>query len=86
MALYEIASVVSDTELLLVSGPSKAVKEASYAIVTYNGGSYVDFGRELSTQLRYYQRQMDGWQHIMTGEGGSDAGSAGRYAGHIELV
>ncbi|MEN3257588.1 tail fiber domain-containing protein [Sodalis endosymbiont of Spalangia cameroni] len=69
VALYEIASVVSDTELLLVSGPPKAVKEASYAIVTYNGGSYVDFGRELSAQLRYYQRQMDGWQHIMTGEG-----------------
>lgn len=69
VALYEIASVVSDTELLLVSGPPKGVKEASYAIVTYNGGSYVDFGRELSAQLRYYQRQMDGWQHIMTGEG-----------------
>lgn len=69
VALYEIASVVSDTELLLVSGPPKAVKEASYAIVTYNGGSYVDFGRELSAQLRYYQRQMDGWQHILTGEG-----------------
>ncbi|WP_074013763.1 tail fiber domain-containing protein [Candidatus Sodalis sp. SoCistrobi] len=69
VALYEIASVVSDTELLLVSGPPKAVKEASYAIVTYNGGSYVDFGRELSAQLRYYQRQMDGWQQIMTGEG-----------------
>lgn len=69
VALYEIASVVSDTELLLVSGPPKAVKEASYAIVTYNGGSYVDFGRELSAQLRYYQRQMEGWQHIMTGEG-----------------
>ncbi|WP_406704185.1 tail fiber domain-containing protein [Sodalis sp.] len=69
VALYEIASVVSDTELLLVSGPPKAVKEASYAIVTYNGGSYVDFGRELSAQLRYYQRQMEGWQQIMTGEG-----------------
>lgn len=69
VALYEIANVVSDTELILVSGPPKAVKEASYAIVTYNGGSYVDFGRELSAQLRYYQRQMDGWQHIMTGEG-----------------
>lgn len=69
VTLYEIASVVSDSELLLVSGPPKAVKEASYAIVTYNGGSYVDFGRELSAQLRYYQRQMDGWQHIMTGEG-----------------
>ncbi|MEN3259108.1 tail fiber domain-containing protein [Sodalis endosymbiont of Spalangia cameroni] len=37
--------------------------------MTYNGGSYVDFGRELSAQLRYYQRQMEGWQHIMTGEG-----------------
>lgn len=69
VALYEIASVVSDTELLLVSGPPKAIKEASYAIVTYNGGSYVDFGRELSAQLRYYQRQMDCWQRIMTGEG-----------------
>ncbi|WP_025245703.1 hypothetical protein [Candidatus Sodalis pierantonius] len=69
VALYEIASVVNDTELLLVSGPPKAAKEASYAIVTYNGGSYVDFGRVLSAQLRYYQRQMDGWQHIMTGEG-----------------
>lgn len=69
VVLYEIARVVSDTELLLVSGPPKAVKEASYAIVIYNGGSYVDFGRELSAQLRYYQRQMDGWQQIMTGEG-----------------
>ncbi|MBT9432100.1 hypothetical protein JZM24_08135 [Candidatus Sodalis endolongispinus] len=67
--MYEIASVVSNAELLLVSGLPKAVKEASYAIVTYNGGSYVDFGRELSARLLYYQRQMDGWQHIMTGEG-----------------
>lgn len=69
VVLYEIDRVVSNTELLLVTGPQIAVKELSYAIVTYNGGSYVDFGRELSAQLRYYQRQMDGWQHIMTGEG-----------------
>ena len=69
VALYEIASVVSDTERLSAPGPPIAVKEAAYAIVTYHGGSYVDFGREQSARLRYYPRQMDGWQHIMAGKG-----------------
>ncbi|RLR18147.1 hypothetical protein D8L93_03520 [Sodalis-like symbiont of Bactericera trigonica] len=26
-------------------------------------------GMSCPAQLRYYQRQIDGWQHIMTGEG-----------------
>lgn len=49
VALYEVASVVSDRELPPGGRAthSTAVKVASYAIVSFNGGSFVDFGREL---------------------------------------
>jgi hypothetical protein len=67
--MFEIASVISNTQLTLVAGPTAAINNSGYAILSFYGGSYADFGRQLSAFLAEYQALLASWQTIMTGPG-----------------
>lgn len=67
---YEIASIQSDTQLTLVdnyAGETGAGK--LYAIPTAPGVNIETLALEVAEHLAYYQRQMEGWQQILTGSG-----------------
>lgn len=65
--MFEIASVDSDTQITLVSGPAGAITDSAYAILSFYGGSYADFGRQLSSFLAEYQTLLGVWQQFLTG-------------------
>lgn len=67
--MYEIARVDSATQITLTSSAGTLAAGQAYAIMSFYTDSVPDFARRLSTQLSYYQSQMDGWQQIMTGTG-----------------
>ncbi len=65
--LFEIASVDSDTQITLVAGPTAPISNSAYAILSFYGGSYADFGRQLSAFLAEYQTLLGIWQQFLTG-------------------
>lgn len=67
--MYEVLRVDSATQLTLTSDAGSLAAGQAYAIMSFYADSVPDFARRLSTQLSYYQSQMDGWQQIMTGTG-----------------
>lgn len=67
--IYEILRVDSATQLTLTSDAESVAAGGAYAILSFYTDSVPDFARRLAAQLSYYQRQIDGWQQIMTGSG-----------------
>ncbi|AKJ41486.1 tail fiber domain-containing protein [Pragia fontium] len=67
--IYEIKRVVSNTEIELVDSLTEELSDAQYAIASFYTDSVPSFARQLSSQLKYYQSQLDGWQNILTGKG-----------------
>lgn len=68
--IYEIASIQSDTQLTLANKYNGVTKAGvSYEIPTAPKVSIEALALRLSEMLNYYQKQMDGWQSILTGEG-----------------
>ncbi|XBS71165.1 hypothetical protein ABK905_09465 [Acerihabitans sp. KWT182] len=65
--IFEIASVDNDTQITLVAGPAAAITNSTYAILSFYGGSYADFGRQLSSFLAQYQELLGVWQQFLTG-------------------
>lgn len=68
--IYEIASVQSDTQLTLADNyGGNTAKGITYKIPTSPTISIEQFALEISSSLSYYQKQLDGWQKILTGTG-----------------
>lgn len=68
--IYEIESVQSDTQLTLSDNYSgETIKGLKYTIPTSPSVSIEQFALEIASSLAYHQKQLDGWQKILTGSG-----------------
>lgn len=68
--IYEIESVQSDTQLTLSDSYSgETLKGLKYKIPTSPSVSIEQFALEIASSLAYHQKQLDGWQKILTGSG-----------------
>lgn len=68
--IYEIESIQSDTQLTLAENYSGAtVTNKTYKIPTSPSVSIEQFSLEIASSLAYHQKQLDGWQNILTGTG-----------------
>ncbi|OCG12699.1 hypothetical protein [Gilliamella apicola] len=68
--IYEIESVQSDTQLTLSDNYSgETLKGLKYRIPTSPSVSIEQFALEIASSLAYHQKQLDGWQKILTGSG-----------------
>ncbi|MCT6866661.1 MAG: hypothetical protein M3Z63_01145 [Gilliamella apicola] len=68
--IYEIESVQSDTQLTLSDNYlGETIKGLKYTIPTSPSVSIEQFALEIASSLAYHQKQLDGWQKILTGSG-----------------
>ena len=68
--IYEIESVQSDTQLTLSDNYlGETIKGLKYTIPTSPSVSIEQFALEIASSLAYHQKQLDGWQKILTESG-----------------